>query len=72
MGSKGFSHLINVGVGTGSSEVICRGVDEKVPGLGECKGKEVEYGRGPLKDPYLGIKGGGEGKVVSAAGCTTF
>ena len=38
MGSKGFSHLSNVGVGTGHSEVICIIVDEKVVGWGECEG----------------------------------
>jgi len=42
MGSKGLSHLINIGVGTGNSEVISIGVGEKVVGLEECEGKEVE------------------------------
>ena len=42
MGRKGLSHLINVGVGTGNSEVISIGVDEKVVGLGGCGDKELE------------------------------
>ena len=41
-GQKGFSHLSNVGIGTGNSESICIGVDETVVGLEECGGKEVE------------------------------
>ena len=40
--SKDFSHLINVGVGKGNSEVISMGVGEKVFGLGDCGGKAVE------------------------------
>ena len=63
MDGRGFSHLSNVGVGTGNSEVICIGVGQKVVGLGECGGKVVEYSS---------MKGGGEGKVVSAASCTPF
>ena len=39
---KGLSHLINVGVGTGKSEVIGIGVGEKVVGFGECGDKELE------------------------------
>jgi len=42
MGNKSFSHLVNVGIEIGNSEVICIGVGEKVVGLGECGGKEVE------------------------------
>ena len=42
MGRKGISHLINVGVGSGNSEVISIGVGEKVVGLGECGGEEVK------------------------------
>ena len=42
MGSKDLGHLINVGVGTRNSEVICIGIGEKVVGLRECGGKEVE------------------------------
>ena len=77
MGSKGFFHLINVGVGTRNSEVSCIGVVEKIVGLRKCEGKAVEKGRGytsalRLRDPYSGRKGGGEDKVVSAAGCTPF
>ena len=45
MGSKGLSHLINVGVGTGNSEFISIGIGEKVIGLGECGDKEVEQGK---------------------------
>ena len=40
MDGKGFSHLSNVGVGTGNSEFIRIGVGEKVVGLGICGGKE--------------------------------
>ena len=52
------------------SEVICIGVVEKVVGLGECGGKEVEQGRryaDALSHPYPGMKGEGEGKVISSA-----
>ena len=42
MNSNSLNHLINVGDGTGNSEVINIGVGEKVVGLGECGGKEVE------------------------------
>ena len=61
MGSKGFCHLINVGVGTGNSEVIYIGVGEKVVGLSECGGKEVDKSRGytsALRDPYSAMNGG--------------
>ena len=42
MGSKGLSHLINVGVRTGYNEVICIGAGEKVVELGKYEGEEVE------------------------------
>jgi len=42
VGRKGLSHLINVGVGTGNSEVISIGAGEKIVGLGECGDKDVE------------------------------
>ena len=41
-GQKDLSHLINVGVGTGNSEVTSIGVGEKVVGLRKCGSKEVE------------------------------
>ena len=41
MGGKGFSHVSNVGVGTGNSEVICIGVGKKFVGLRECGDKEI-------------------------------
>ena len=43
MGSKDLSHLINVEVGTGNSEVISIGADETVVGLGECAGKKLKW-----------------------------
>ena len=49
--------------------------EEKVIGLGECGGKEVELGRGytcALRDPYPGMKRRVEGTVVSANGCSPF
>ena len=39
---KGLSHLINVGFGTGNSEVINIGAGEKIFRLGECGDKKVE------------------------------
>ena len=41
MGSKSCSHLINVGVGIGNSEVICTGVGEKVVRLGNVEAKKL-------------------------------
>ena len=65
MGGKGLSHLINVGVGTGNSEVTSIGAGEKVDGLGECGGKEVEYVgyihyTGALRNTYSSMNGVGE------------
>ena len=51
MGSKGLSHLINVRVGTGNSEVISMRVGEMVVGLGEFGNKEVLIGI------YLSLEG---------------
>ena len=48
---------------------------EKFVGSGKCGCKKVEKGRkytSALRAPYSGMKGGGEGKVVSAAGYTSF
>ena len=76
MGSKGLSHLINVGVGTDNNVVITTGVGEKVIGLWEFGGKEFEQGNGytgAQRDPYPGMKKGRErSKVVSATGCMPF
>ena len=54
---KYLSHLINVGVGTGNSEVISIGVEEKLVGLGECIHSPIYIPpyRGytfTLRDPY--------------------
>ena len=42
MGGNGFSHLSNVGIGTGNHELIYIRIGEKVIGLGKCGSKEVE------------------------------
>ena len=66
---------MNVEVRTGNSEVICLGIGEYIIRLEECGGKEVEWGRdntGTMKNPYPGMKGGGECKFVSAAGFTSL
>ena len=72
MGRKGFSHLINVGVGTGNSEFINIGVGEKVVGLGEYGDKEVEKSSSDLKHSHPDMKSGGEGEVVTATGGSPF
>ena len=75
MGRNGLSHLINAGVGTGNSEVISIGASEKIIGMGEFGDKEVELVMGytcALRDTYPGMKREGEGKFVSATGCSTF
>ena len=75
MGRKRLNHLNNIGVEIGNSEVISVEAGEKIVGFGECGDKEVELGRGYIcdhRDYHPGMKRGGEGKVVSATGCSLF
>ena len=68
MRSRFFSCLINIGVGTRNSVIICIEVGEKVVRLGNVDANKLNR----IEDKHPGLKREGEGKVVLAAGCPSF